>query len=189
MAVRVNTKVEAIVATKRSRPVRLSSGEEFKADMVILGIGALPNTLGREMRPRAGSGRRSKWTLHAYLYGSRSLRLWRLCRETLLFHGRPVGVMLASIAGRGAYRRSQSLFAGPSELWCHQRLLDGRQRQGLRRGRSYGAHGRQTGMEIVVTTAEAPDTHPGGMPNSCLTRSSSFSPRARALSWGSGIGR
>jgi NADH oxidase (H2O2-forming) len=29
---------------------------------------------------------------------------------------------------------------------------------------------KENGMDIVIGTAEAPDTHPGGMPNSCMVK-------------------
>lgn len=173
VAVRVNSKVEAIVGDETVKAVRLSGGEEIKADMVILGIGALPNTaLAEKCGLELGFKKTIKVDRYMRTYTDPEVFACGDCAEKhSFFTGRPVGVMLASIATAEARIAGANLFSP-----VHQNCGAISVFSTVVNGRAFGVAGltermaRQTGMEIVVTTAEAPDTHPGGMPNSCLTK-------------------
>lgn len=169
----VNTKVEAILGDEAVSGVRLAGGEVLPADMVILGIGAVPNT---ELARAAGleTGFRNTIRVDALMRSLTDPNIFACgdCAEkTSFFTGRPVGVMLASIATAEARIAGGNLFSpvhkNRGAISVFSTMLN---------GRAFGVAGltermaRQEGMHIVVTTAEAPDTHPGGMPDSSLTR-------------------
>ncbi|MEA3223237.1 MAG: FAD-dependent oxidoreductase [Thermodesulfobacteriota bacterium] len=165
----VNEKVEAIVGGDTAEGVRLAGGKELKADIVILGIGAVPNT---ELAQRAGLelGDRNAIKVDRYMRTYTDLDVFACgdcaTRESF-FDGRPSGVMLASIATAEARIAGANLFS-PTHHNCGVISVFAT----VINGRAFGVAGlteraaRQAGGSIVVGEAQAPDTHPGGMPNS-----------------------
>jgi NADPH-dependent 2,4-dienoyl-CoA reductase/sulfur reductase-like enzyme len=107
--IRVNTKVEEILGDETVTGVRLSGGEELKADMVILGIGAVPNTeLAQKAGIQLGYNNTIKVDRYMRSYNDPDVFACGDCAKKLsFFTGRPVGVMLASIA------TSEARIAGP----------------------------------------------------------------------------
>ena len=87
------------------------------------------------------------------------------------FTGRPVRVMLASIATSEARIAGANLYSP-----VHQNCGAISVFSTMLNGRAFAVAGlterlaRQYGMHVVVATAEAPDTHPAGMPASALTK-------------------
>lgn len=173
VTVRTNAKVEAIIGEEAVRAVRLAGGEQIKADMVLLGIGAVPNTvLAEKAGLELGFRKTIKVDRYMRTYTDPDVFACGDCAEKhSFFTGRPVGVMLASIATAEARIAGSNLFSP-----VHQNCGAISVFSTMINGRAFGVAGlterlaRQAGMKIVVTTAEAPDTHPGGMPDSCLTR-------------------
>ncbi len=109
----VNTKVEAILGDEAVSGVRLAGGEVLPADMVILGIGAVPNT---ELARAAGLelGFRNTIRVDALMRSLTDPNIFACgdCAEkTSFFTGRPVGVMLASIATAEARIAGGNLFS------------------------------------------------------------------------------
>jgi NADH oxidase (H2O2-forming) len=171
--VMVNTKVEAILGGDSVTGVKLAGGKELKADMVIIGIGAVPNT---ELAKKAGLelGFKNTIKVDRYMrsYNESDIFACGDCAEKIsFFNGRSVGVMLASIATSEARIAGANLY---SPVHQHSGAIS--VFSTMVNGRAFGVAGlteriaRQTGMNIVIGTAEAADTHPGGMPNSCLTK-------------------
>ena len=171
--IRVNSKVEAITGGDTVAGVKLADGAKLKADMVILGIGAVPNT---ELAQKAGLelGTRKAIVVDRYMqtYTDPDVYACGDCAEKRsFFTGRPVGVMLASIATSEARIAGSNLFSP-----VHQNCGAISVFSTMINGRAFGVAGlterfaRQIGMKIVITRAEAPDTHPGGMPDSSLTK-------------------
>ena len=171
--VMVNTKVEAILGDDAVTGVRLSGGTELKADMVILGIGAVPNT---ELAKKSGLELGFKNTIKVdrcmQSYNDPNVFACGDCAEKIsFFTGRPVGVMLASIATSEARIAGANLYSA-----VHQNCGAISVFSTVINGRAFAVAGltersaRQFGMNIVVTNAESPDTHPGGMPDSSLTK-------------------
>ena len=169
----VNTKVEAILGEDTVTGVQLSGGAELKADMVILGIGAVPNT---ELAKKAGLELGYKNTIKVdrcmQSYTDPDVFACGDCAEKVsFFTGRPVGIMLASVATSEARIAGANLYST-----VHQNCGAISVFSTMINGRAFAVAGlteriaRQNGMNIVVTNAEAPDTHPGGMPNSCFTK-------------------
>lgn len=171
--VMVNTKVEAILGDDAVRAVKLSGGAEIKADMVILGIGAVPNTeLAKKAGLELGFNNTIKVDRYMQTYNDRNVFACGDCAEKQsFFTGRPIGVMLASIATSEARIAGANLFSS-----VHQNCGAISVFSTVINGRAFAVAGlterfaKQVGMKMVITTAEAPDTHPGGMPNSCMTK-------------------
>lgn len=168
----VDTRVEAILGGDVVTGVKLAGGDELKADMIILGIGALPNTeLAKKAGLELGFNKTIKVDRYMRSYNDPDVFACGDCAEkSSFFTGRPVGVMLASIATSEARIAGANLFS-PVHQNCgaisvFSTILD---------GRAFGVAGlterlvAQNGMNYVVSTDEALDTHPGGMPDSSKT--------------------
>ena len=169
----VNEKAEAILGGERVTAVKLSDGRELKADMVILGIGAVPNT---DLAQRTGLelGFRNTIRVDRYMktYTDPDVFACGDCAEKVsFFDGRPSGVMLASTATSEARIAGANLFSPTHQNYGVISVFST-----VINERAFGVAGLtermagQIGTKIVTGVAEAPDTHPGGMPNSCQTK-------------------
>ncbi len=169
----VDSKVEAILGGESVTGVKLAGGEELRADMVILGIGAFPNT---ELAEKSGLELGFKKTIRVdrYMrsYNDPDVFACGDCAEkSSFFTGRPSGVMLASIATSEARIVGANLFS-PVHHNCGTISVFST----IINERAFGVAGlterfaAQNGMNYVVSTDEAIDTHPGGMPNSSKTK-------------------
>ena len=169
----VNERVEAILGDDKVTGVKLSDGTEIKADMVILGIGASPNTeLAKKCGLELGFANTIKVDSYMQTYTDPDIFACGDCAEKRsFFNGRPVGVMLASIATSEARIAGANLFS-PNHQHCGAISVFST----VINERAFAVAGlteriaNQMGTEIVAGTAEAPDTHPGGMPNSSPTK-------------------
>ncbi len=169
----VNTKVESIIGDDAVSGVRLSDGNELKADMVILGIGAKPNTsLAEKSGIELGYNKAIRVDAHMQTYTDPNIFACGDCAEKQsFFTGRPINVMLASIATAEARIAGANLYSPvhhhTGAISVFSSVVDGRAFAvaGLteRQAKEYG-------MNIVIGRAQAPDTHPGGMPNSTMTK-------------------
>ncbi len=169
----VNTKVESIIGDETVSGVRLSDGNELKADMVILGIGAKPNTsLAEKSGIELGYNKAIRVDAHMQTYTDPNIFACGDCAEKQsFFTGRPINVMLASIATAEARIAGANLYSPvhhhTGAISVFSSVVDGRAFAvaGLteRQAKEYG-------MNIVIGRAQAPDTHPGGMPNSTMTK-------------------
>jgi len=169
----VNEKVEAILGGEKVTAVKLSRGRELEADMIILGTGALPNT---ELARRSGLelGFRNTIRVDRYMrtYTDPDVFACGDCVEKVsFFDGRPIGVMLASTATSEARIAGANLFSS-----THQNCGVISVFSTVINERAFGVAGLterkagEMGTKIVTGVAEAPDTHPIGMPNSSKTR-------------------
>lgn len=169
----VNAKVEEILGNEKVTGVKLSNGTELKADMVILGIGAVPNTdLAKKTGLELGFRNTIRVDRYMRTYTDPDVFACGDCAEKeSFFDGRPSGVMLASIATSEARIAGANLFS-PTHQNCGTISVFST----VINERAFGVAGltermaSQTGTDIVIGTAEAPDTHPGGMPNSSQTK-------------------
>ncbi|HOO44743.1 MAG TPA: FAD-dependent oxidoreductase [Deltaproteobacteria bacterium] len=169
----VNERVEAILGNGKVSGVKLSGGREIKADMVILGIGAVPST-GLAEKAGLEMGFKNTIRVDRYMqtYTDPDVYACGDCAEKQsFFDGKPTGVMLASIATSEARIAGANLFS-PNHQNCGAISVFST----VINGRAFGVAGltervaNQIGARTVIGTAEAPDTHPGGMPNSCHTK-------------------
>lgn len=169
----VNEKVEAILGDEAVTGVKLASGKELKADIIILGIGAVPSTeLAKKSGLELGFRNTIKVDRYMQTYTDPDVYACGDCAEKVsFFDGRPSGVMLASIATSEARIAGANLFSP-----VHQNCGAISVFSTVVNDRAFGVAGvterfvKQTGMKYIVTEADAPDTHPGGMPNSTPTK-------------------
>ena len=165
--------VVSIDGDEKVKSVKLASGKEVKADLVILGIGAIPNS---KLAEEAGLelGFRKGIKVDRYMRSVTDANIFACgdcaSRESF-FDGRPSGVMLASVATSEARIAGANLFS-PTHHNCgvisnFATIIN---------GRAFGVAGlteratKENGMDVVITTAQATDTHPGGMPDSSMLK-------------------
>ncbi len=167
------TKVEAILGDDAVTGVKLSGGVNLKADMVILGIGAVPNTeLAKISGLKLGVKQAIKVNHYMQSHTDPNIFACGDCAEKQsFFTGRTIGVMLASIATSEARIAGANLYSpvhrNPGVISTFSTMIN---------GRAFAVSGLteraaiEAGISYVIGTAEATDTHPGGMPNSNLVK-------------------
>jgi len=169
----VDSKAQTILGDDKVTGVLLADGTEIKADMVILGIGAKPNTeLAKQSGIELGFNNTIRVDTHMQTYTDPDVFACGDCAEKhSFFTGRPVNTMLASIATAEARIAGANLYS-PVHRNCGAISVFST----MVNGRAFAVAGlterqaKQLGMNVVVGKAESPDTHPGGMPNSTLTK-------------------
>jgi NADPH-dependent 2,4-dienoyl-CoA reductase/sulfur reductase-like enzyme len=166
-------RVVSIDGEESVESVKLASGKELKADLVILGIGCVPNS---ELAEKTGLelGFRKGIKVDRFMRSYTDPNIFACgdcCTKESFFDGKPSGVMLASVATSEARIAGANLFS-PVHHNCGVISVFAT----IINGRAFGVAGltereaRNNNMEIVVGKAEAPDTHPGGMPQSTLLK-------------------
>lgn len=173
VTVLTDKKVESILGDDLVTGVLLSDGTRLKADMVILGVGAVPNTeLAMKSGLELGYNKTIKVDRHMQCYNDPDVFACGDCAEKQsFFDGRPVGVMLASIATAEARIAGANLYS-PVHQFCGAISVFST----MINNKAFATAGlteraaKQNNMTVVIGTAEATDTHPGGMPDSNLTK-------------------
>ena len=169
----VNSKVEAIMGNKRVTSIRLSGGQEIKADMVVVAVGAVPNS---ELAKKAGLeiGPSKAIAVDRYMRTTTDPDVFACgdCAEKIsFFSGRPCRLMLASVACTEARIAGANLFhtryKNPGAVGVFSTIIGGRAFAcaGLTETAS-----KQEGYDVMMSESTAPDTHPGGMPGSISTK-------------------
>jgi len=161
-----NKKAKSILCNEKVEYVKLTSGEELQADVVILGVGVIPNT---ELAQKAGVKVSDRKEIHVNRYMRTSdkdiFACGDCCEKFSYFTKKPSGLRLASIAANEARIAGANLF----------KLK--RQNEGVIGivatvigDLSIGAAGltedaaKKSGFDVIAEVASAPDRHPGGMP-------------------------
>jgi len=162
-----NKKVEAIIGDNKVSGVRLASGEELKADVVIVGVGARPNTeLANKSGIEIGPAKAIKVDRYMRTLTDNSVFACGDCAEKFsFFSGKPSRLMLASIATAEARIAGANLYGTCSSncgaVGVFSTVIG---------GRAFGCAGlsesaaRKEGLNIVVSEAAGADRHPGSMP-------------------------
>jgi NADPH-dependent 2,4-dienoyl-CoA reductase/sulfur reductase-like enzyme len=171
--VMLKSRVESIEGDGAVTGVKLAGGEVLKADMVILGIGAVPNTeLAKSCGLELGFKNAIKVDRYMRSYTDPDVFACGDCAEKhSFFTGRPSGVMLASVATSEARIAGANLYSA-----VHEHVGTISVFSTMINGRAFAVAGmtertaKENGMNIVIATAQAPDTHPGGMPDSSITK-------------------
>jgi len=166
-------KVVSIDGDISVKSVKLASGKELKADVVILGIGAIPNsTLAEKAGLELGFNNGIK--VDRLMQTSLDKNIFACgdcCTRESFFDGRPSAVMLASVATSEARIAGANLFS-PVHRNCGVVSVFAT----VINERAFGVAGlteraaRKNGINIVIGEASAADTHPGGMPNSTMLK-------------------
>jgi len=169
----VNSKVEAILGDNQVSGVRLSGGQELKADMIVVGVGVVPNN---ELAKKAGLeiGPGKAIAVDRYMRTTTDSDVFACgdCAEKVsFFSGKPSRLMLASIACAEAHIAGANLFhtryKNPGAVGVFSTIIG---------ERAFACAGlteraaRQEGYDVVLSESTAPDTHPGGMPGSVSTK-------------------
>ena len=169
----VNSKVEAILGDNQVSGLRLSGGKELRADMVIVGVGVVPNT---ELAKKAGLeiGPARAIAVDRYMHTTTDPDIFACgdCAEKVsFFSGKPSRLMLASVACAEARIAGANLFhtryQNPGAVGVFSTIIG---------ERAFACAGlteraaRQDGYDVVLGESTAPDTHPGGMPRSVSTK-------------------
>jgi NADH oxidase (H2O2-forming) len=169
VGVQVNTtcRVKSIVGDKRVDYVECEKGLRFKADVVILAIGVVPNTeLARDAGLEIGE-QKGIWVDQYMITSDPNIFAIGDCAEKFCFFtGKPAATRLASVATREARIAGANLFQS-------------------RRRRNHGTIGvfgtmiadtamgvaglteraaQNLGFDLVIGEAAAVDRHPGSMP-------------------------
>ena len=159
-------RVEAFLGDGTVKGVKLASGRELKADMVILGIGVRANT---ELAEKAGLelGPTKSIQVNRYMQTSdENIFACGDCAEKVsFFDGKPSNLKLASIASMEARIAGANLFEARrinegvigvfstvvgDTAFCLAGLTE--------------REARGKGYNIVIGESEAPNRHPGSMP-------------------------
>jgi NADH oxidase (H2O2-forming) len=170
--IRTSTKVERIRGNGSVDRVVLSDGDEIKADLVILGIGAVANVaLAKQAGLRIGATGgvavdRTMRTSDDSIYACGD------CAEkTSLFGGRPSALKLASIATLEGRIAGANLFGikrenmGTVGVWSTAVDNVAVANAGLTEQMA-----KQCGFDAVAVTVQGPNRHPGVMPGAATTK-------------------
>ena len=185
-----NKRVEAIIGDKQVSGVKLASGEELKADVVIVGVGAAPNA---ELAKKASLqlGPRKAIAVDGYMRTVTDANIFACgdCAEKVsFFSGKTSGVMLASVATAEARIAGANLFAtrqrNPGEIGVFSTIVG--ERAFACAGLTERAAG-QEGYDVVVGESTAPDRHPGEMPGAASTKVKLVFSKDNGLLIGGGI--
>jgi len=168
-----NEKVVSINGRDAVESVQLASGREVKADLVILGIGCVPNSqLAEKAGLELGFRKGIKVDRNMRSYTDKNIfACGDCCTKQSFFDGKPSGVMLASVATSEARIAGANLFS-PVHCSCGVISVFAT----VINGRAFGVAGltereaRENGKQIVIGEAAATDTHPGGMPDSAMLK-------------------
>ncbi len=157
---------QSIGGNGKAEYIDLSDGQRLRADLVILGIGATPNTeiaqkTGLEIGPQRGI------KVDEYMRTSdpNILAAGDCADKVSFFTGKPSGLRLASIATREARLAAINLFEprrkneGTMGVFATVIGDTGIGVAGLTERAA-----RQEGFDIIIGEAAAVDKHPGGMP-------------------------
>ena len=168
-----NEKVVSIEGNTAVESVKLASGKMVKADIVILGIGAVPNTTLAE-KVGLELGLRKEIKVDRYMQTMTDKDIFACgdcCTKESFFDGRPSCVMLASVATSEARIAGANLFS-PVHHNCGVISVFAT----VINNRAFGVAGltekvaKENNINIIVGRADAPDTHPSGMPNSTILK-------------------
>lgn len=161
-----NEKIVQFIGDKKVTGVKLSSGKEIKADLVILGIGAKPNVqlakeAGLDISKATGG---IKVNSNQLTSDSNIFACGDCTKKFSFYNGQPCHLMLASIATTEARIAGANLFKLSREnngvIGAFSTVLG---------NTAFAAAGiteqtaKKYGFEIAVGVAEGPNRHPGGM--------------------------
>ncbi|HIE17089.1 MAG TPA: pyridine nucleotide-disulfide oxidoreductase [Dehalococcoidia bacterium] len=162
-----NNGVKAILGDGKVNSVELQSGDKLKADAVIIGIGAVPNTeLARKMGLKIGE-QRGIWVDKYMRTSDKNIFACGDCAEKFsFFTKKPSGLRLASIATIEARIAGANVFKPKRENKGAVGIFStafgdfALSAAGLTEKAAKDA-----GLDVVIGEAAAADKHPGSMPN------------------------
>jgi len=162
-----NKKVDAVLGDSKVSGIKLASGEELKADLVIVGVGARPDTeLASKAGLELGPTKAIKVDHYMRTLTDESVFACGDCAEkTSFFSGKLSRLMLASIATAEARIAGANLYGT-----CYRNCGAVGVFSTKIGERAFGCAGlsesaaRREGLHAVIGEAAGPDRHPGSMP-------------------------
>jgi len=171
----LKTAVEEIIGENKAEKVKLNSGKEIQADLVIMAVGARPNI---KLAEEAGIKIIEKGGIEVDKFMRTNIPdVYAVgdCAETRsFFTGKSNLVMLASvacyearIAGANLYREEKDLIKNSGTVAAFSTCLG---------GLVLGAAGlnetaaKKENIKVVVGESEAPNHHPGTLPNTGIIK-------------------
>jgi NADH oxidase (H2O2-forming) len=165
--IKTDSSVAAILGSEKVEGVRLRSGEEIKADVVLFAIGAIPNTKLAEAAGLKLGPQQAVWVDEYMRTSDENIFAIGDCAEKIsYFTKKPFGLKLASIAVREARIAGANLFQlrrkNDGSIGTFMSSIS---------DLAIGAVGlteraaRDAGYEPVTGMAIGPDKHPGSLPN------------------------
>lgn len=161
-----DARAEEIVGKGKVEAVRLSNGKEIKADVVIMGVGVVPNI---ELAESAGLKIGATKAIHVDQYMRTSdkdiFACGDCCEKFSFFDMKPSRLRLASIATTEARIAGANLFElkqkNDGVIGVFATVVNGLTvgTAGLTQSAAIKA-----GFDTVAEIASGPDRHPGGMP-------------------------
>jgi len=161
-----NARAQAILGNEKVEAVRLSNGDELKADVVILGVGVKPNTcLAESADLKLGVDN----AIHVDRYMRTSdkdiFACGDCCEKFSFFDNSPSRLRLASVASNEARIAGANLFdlkrKNDGTIGIFATVVNGLM-LGTAGFTESGA--KKAGYDVVTEVAAGPDRHPGGMP-------------------------
>jgi len=159
-------KAESIVGTKRAEYVQLKNGQRIKADLVILGIGVVPNV---ELAEKAGlkvDKKAGVWVDDFMRTNDEGIFACGDCAEKRCYlSGTPVPIWLASVGTTEARIVGANLFTTRKRMECAIGIFStcfgdlAVGSAGLTERRA-----KELNIDVVTSTIMAPDKHPGDIP-------------------------
>jgi len=160
-------KAKAILGGDKVEGVELASGKKLKADLVIMGVGVVPNT---DLASAAGLKIGESKAIHVDQYMRTSdkdiFACGDCCEKFSSFNKGPSGLRLASIAAIEARIAGANLFylkrQNEGAIGVFATMIN---------GLTVGTAGltevaaKKAGYDVVAEVASGPDRHPGGMPD------------------------
>lgn len=186
----VNKRVEAVLGDNKVSGVRLSGGEELKADVVIVGVGATPNTeLAKKAGFQIGPTRAIQVDRYMQTITDADVFACGDCAEKFsFFSGKVSRLMLASIATAEARIAGVNLFnkryANPGAIGVFSTVIG---------ERAFGCAGlteamaKREGFDVVIGESTAADRHPGSIPGAVATKVKLVFSRDDGLLLGGGV--
>jgi len=147
--------------------VKLESGEDIKCDMVIIGIGVLPNTnLAEEAGLEIGPTRGIKVDEFQRTADGNIFAVGDCAEKYSFFNGQPVPVRLASVATRESKIAVANLYLPQwrniGTVGTFSTIIG---QTALAMAGLTDVQARKLGYDVVIGEAEAPSKHPGTMPD------------------------
>ncbi len=159
------TRLEEVLGEDKVAAVKLSNGQEIKADALIVGIGVTPNV---DLAEKAGLAVDKRGIIVDATMRTSDPNIFACgdCASKFsFFTGQPSGLRLASIATSEARIAGANLYEirrrNPGVVGVFSTAL-GNLTVAIAGMSEKGA--KQCGFDVVTGEAEAPDRHPGGMP-------------------------
>lgn len=166
-------KIEAILGEDKVSGVKLSDGQELKADVVIMGVGATPNIeLAKNAGLETGATRAIKVDNYMRTLTDSNIFACGDCAEKRsFFTGRLSPIMLASVATAEARIAGANIFnsccrnTGEIGIWS---TIVGEKAFGCAGLTETAAN--SEGFDVVIGESTTVDRHPAGMPGAAPTK-------------------